>query len=191
MFGGSARLSLHMYRPLKRQVIVGMHAREAGDRRVNRLKIHEVNRIFEGFEFGFQVRAKPGLPRLHRGTDSPLHLAQLEISRYVGNGLDAHFLKLFGCTGMEPWQVADMILCQRLIAVIKKLADHRFSTVRARGNIGRLCLLEGAELCAKPNHNFWLQVSYSLREISKDEKLPWLNCCSSKHVFSVDVSQPG
>ena len=45
------------------------------NRRVDGFKIHEVERIFEGFKFALQVCAKPRLTRLQGSADTPLKLA--------------------------------------------------------------------------------------------------------------------
>jgi hypothetical protein len=51
MVGRCTGLSLHMPRPLKRDVILGAHARKSRDRRVQGLKIEEVQRICELTQF--------------------------------------------------------------------------------------------------------------------------------------------
>ena len=41
------------------------------------------------------------------------------------DGLDTHFLKLLHCAGMEAWEVADVVVRLREIAVVEELADDR------------------------------------------------------------------
>ena len=47
-------------------------------------------------------------------------------------------LKLLDCTGMESWNVADVVFRLGMIAVIKELADNRVDAMRPCGNFGRL-----------------------------------------------------
>src|ERR1019366_208881 len=49
--GGCSGLLLNVHRELKRNLIVRMHSHETRDRRVDGFKIHEVERVFEGFKF--------------------------------------------------------------------------------------------------------------------------------------------
>src|SRR5208282_3851420 len=138
VFRCCTRLRLHMHRPLKRQMIVWMHAAKSGDRWVDGLKIHKAKRVFEGFKFALQVCTEPRLARLHGVAGTPLNLAQLKISRYVVDRLDTHFLKLLRCAGMEAWQVADVVVWLWLIAMMKELARNRIGAMRPRGEIGSL-----------------------------------------------------
>src|SRR5207248_356755 len=58
-------LLLHMNRPLKREVIVRMHANKPWNRWIDGFKIHEAERVFKRFKFALQFWAKPRLPCLH------------------------------------------------------------------------------------------------------------------------------
>jgi hypothetical protein len=75
MVRGCSGLLLNVNGELKGDVIVGIHSYETRDRRVDSFKIHEVARIFQGFKFALQFRAKPRLTSLHGVTDMPLKLA--------------------------------------------------------------------------------------------------------------------
>src|ERR1700751_1297981 len=100
-------LPLYMYRPLKRQLVVGTHAGKSWDRPVDGFKIHKIEWEFERLKLPLEVWAKPRLPCLYRGTCTPLKLAQIEIGWYLMDGLDIHFLQLCNCARMEPWKVAN------------------------------------------------------------------------------------
>jgi hypothetical protein len=56
-----------------------------------------------------QFRTEPRVACLLGGARTPLSLAEREVIRYVEDGLDAHLLQFFGRTGMESWQVTDVV----------------------------------------------------------------------------------
>src|SRR6266566_5958262 len=138
MFDRRTWIPLDVNRPLKGQVIVRTHTGESRNRGIDGFKIHKIERVPERFKFGFQFFTKPRLTCLHRDTGVPLNLAQLEISVYLVDGFDPHLLKLLDCTGMESWNVADVVFRLGMIAVIKELADNRVDAMRPCGNVGRL-----------------------------------------------------
>ena len=130
MFGLGIRASLYVQRPLKRELIERTHAREPWDRRIYALKIHEIKRVFQALQLLAEFRTEPRVSRLHAGTRSPLPFTERKVIGYVGDGLDAHLLQFLGGTGMESWQISDMIIWERKIAAVKEFAVHG---VRAMG----------------------------------------------------------
>ena len=113
MVGFCSGLSLHMHTPLKRDVIIGLHARKSRDRRVDCFKICEVQRIIELCQFRRQFRAEPRVACLNGGAGMPLNLAQLEVIGYIANQIDADLFQFLRCAGMESWQVADVAIRAR------------------------------------------------------------------------------
>src|SRR5208283_4533182 len=127
-------------------MIVRMHAAKSGDRWVDGFKIHEAERVLEGFKFALQVCTEPRLARLHGVARTPLNLTQLEISRYVVDGLDTHLLKLLRRACMQPREVADGVVWLGLIAMVKELARNRIGAMRPSGEVGSLGHSENTEL---------------------------------------------
>src|SRR5271157_5672440 len=99
-----ARLPLHMYAPLERQVIVGSHARETRDCPTHRLIVHKVQRITQPAQNLAEFGAEPRLARLHTRSRTALNLRQFEVSGYVADGLDAQLLQFLHRAGVDSWQ---------------------------------------------------------------------------------------
>src|ERR1022692_3065675 len=122
MFRFRVRLSPHVQRPLKWELIETPHARKSRNRWVNALEVHEAQRVAERFQFFAEVLTEPWVARLHGGARTPLSLTERKVIGYLGDGLDAHPLQFFGSTGMESRQIPDVVVWERGIATVVELA---------------------------------------------------------------------
>jgi len=84
-----SRLSLHVDRPLKRDVVVRAHAGVSRESRINRLEVHEEEGMGERTEFLLQPLSEPGAVILHRIAGPPLPRGQRIIRRDVVDGADS------------------------------------------------------------------------------------------------------
>src|SRR5208282_653333 len=146
MLGLCSGLGLRMDGKLKWQLVVRAHAAESWDCPVDRFKVHKEQRILQGSQFLAQVRAEPWFPHLHALSGATLNLRQIEVVRYVADGLDAHLLKLFHCTRVDTRQVADMVIGTRTIASVIELARDWIGAVPSRCNVRWLLHGEYGEL---------------------------------------------
>ena len=101
---------------------------------------------FRALQLLAEFRAEPRLPRLHARASTPLSLAQCEVIGYVEDGLDAHFLQFLGRTGVESWQIPDVVIWERRIAAVEKLARDRIGAMRPSWNFGRVRHRQGREV---------------------------------------------
>jgi hypothetical protein len=61
---------------------------------------------------------------LHGCARSPLPFTERKVIRYVEDGIDAHLLQFFGGTGVESWQIADVVIWERGIAAVEEFARN-------------------------------------------------------------------
>ena len=122
-------------RPLKRNLLVGAHALEPWNCRVQCFKIHEVERIFQRCQLSTEVGAEPRLPRLHARAHTPQALVQREIVWNVPNGLDPHLLQFVNGAGVDSRQIADVVITALRIAAVKELAGDRISAMASRRDV--------------------------------------------------------
>ena len=115
---------LNVERPLKCELIERTHSREPWDRRIHALKIHEIERVLQILQLLAEFRTEPCLTRLHARASNSLLLSEREVIGYVGDGLGAHLLQFFSGTGMESWQVADVVIWERGIAAVEEFARN-------------------------------------------------------------------
>ena len=93
--------------------------------RIHAFKIREIKRVLQALQLLAEFGAQPRLSHLHTRSRTPLSLTEREIIRYVEDGLDAHFLQFLGGTGMESWQIPDVVIWERRIAAVEELAGDR------------------------------------------------------------------
>jgi hypothetical protein len=111
------------------------HSREPWDRRIYTLKIHEINRVFQALQLLAQFRTEPRLSCLHAGARSPLPFTERKVIGYVGDGLDAQFLQFLGGTGMESWQIADVVIWTWGIAAVEEFTRDGVRAMRTSRDI--------------------------------------------------------
>src|SRR5437773_7904669 len=129
MLGLRTGLPLDMHAPLKRKLVVGPHPGEAWNSRIQTLKIHKVQWVPQSRQRLTQFRAEPRLSCSHAVCRTPLNLAQLEIVRYVLDGLDAHLRQFFHRACMDSWQIADVVIRARRIATVEEFTGDGIDTV--------------------------------------------------------------
>ena len=138
VFGFDTGVSLHVDRPLKRQLIEWTHSREPWDCWIYALKVHEIERVIQAPQILAQFLTEPRVACLHGGARSPLPFTERKVIGYVGDGLNAQFLQFLGGTGMESGQIPDVVVWERRIAAVEKLARDWIGAMRPSWNFGRV-----------------------------------------------------
>jgi hypothetical protein len=124
-----SRFPLNVKRPQEWELIEWTHSREPWDRRIYALKIHEIDWVFQALQLLAKFRTEPRVSCLHGCARTPLSLTERKVSGYVGDGLDAHFFKLLGSTSVESWQIPNVVVWERRIAAVEKLARDRIGAM--------------------------------------------------------------
>jgi hypothetical protein len=127
-------------------VIVRVHPSKSWDRGIDGLKVEKVERVFQLRKFRRQFRAEPRLPGLDARSGSSLNLRQFEVAGNITDRLDALFLQFFAGAGLEVWQVTDVVVRSRGVAVVEELADDGLKTVFSCGKVWFRIHLEDSEL---------------------------------------------
>src|SRR6266576_1440231 len=138
MLGRSARLPLQMNRPLEGQLGVRSHPRKSRDAWIYRFKIREVERVSQPFSLALKFRAIPRLPHLNARARTTQPLRERVILWDVVNRLNAESDKFCHRRGMDSGESQNVVVRNRGIAMIKKLASEWIAALSSSRNIGSL-----------------------------------------------------
>ena len=115
-----SRLSLHLDRPLKGDVVVRAHAGVSRESWINGLEVHEEEGIGERAEFLLQPFSEPGSASLHRLAGPSLPRGQRIFRRDVVDGANPQLDEFSRSRGPYAGQARDMVPRQRHVAVVKE-----------------------------------------------------------------------
>ncbi len=105
---------------------------------IHGLKIQEVERVLQLFQLILEFRAEPRLSRLHAGTRTTEPSCEWVVLGNVVNGLDAESDKLCDRAGVDSGKSQNVIVRNRGIAMIKKLASEWIAALSSSRNVGSL-----------------------------------------------------
>jgi hypothetical protein len=184
-----SRLSLHVDRPLKRDVVVRAHAGVSRESWINRLEVHEEEGMGERTEFLLQPLSEPGLVSLHRIAGPSLTRRQRIIRRDIVDGADSQFDELSHPQGPYAGQERDMVSRSRHVAVVIEFAGDRIRTLGSRFDLRSLLERQGPPLRVEQLPQVLVELGNFLRQVQDGEKPVQLVAAAVVDVISVEVDQ--
>jgi hypothetical protein len=175
---------------LKRQVVIWPQARETWDCRVYSLEIHKEEGIPQTRQCGLEsFCVVPRLVRLNAGSRPALNLGQFEVVRDVVDGLDADLLKFLHRAGVDPRQVANMVIWARRIALLEEFTPNWVTALLGRRDLRRAGHVEHGELCSKLERQLGLQPLDSARQVPDLVEPSHVNVLPIENIMSIDVRE--
>src|SRR5208283_2175743 len=189
MLGRCTRLPLQMHAPLERNQVVGTHSCKTRDRGIHGLEIHVEQRVFQSFQLVLKLGAEPRLSHLHGGARMAQPTRKRVVLWDVVNGFDSESRKLCDGAGMNSRKPQNVVVRNRLIAVIEELTSDWVAALPSGGDVGSLRHFEDTKLSAKLTRDFRLQALDLAGQVPNPEETVHIDGAARIDVFPAHMRQ--